>query len=147
MKLVSPEDPILWTPASPVTDFETQVKPHLKWMRDFLIRTNGLGLTAPQVGVPFRFFLWRNIAVSAIINPMLTGHSDETDVKVEGCFSFPGKLTGKRRWVEIGVSYTDELNRPVIRTLRGMPARMFQHELDHLDGINLFPRPAVAASA
>ncbi len=147
MKLVSPDNPVLWVPASPVTDFETQVKPHLKWMRDFLIRTNGLGLAAPQVGVPYRFFLWRNIAVSAIINPSVVRHGDATDVKVEGCFSFPGKVTAKRRWTEIEVSYTDELNRSVTRTLRAMPARMFQHELDHLDGINLFSRPATAASS
>lgn len=141
MKLVTPDSDVLWTPAKPVADLTTEVLPHIPFIREFLVRTNGLGIAAPQFGVPLRFFGWRNVSVSVITNPVIVSHSAETELKVEGCFSFPGKVTGRRRFKEITVIYTDEAGKTITRELKGLTARVFQHEIDHLNGINIFDRP------
>lgn len=141
IKLVPPTDPVLWARANPVVDIAAQVSPHVKDVKEFLIRTNGLGIAAPQFGVGLRFFGWRNVAVSLVINPEITAHGNETEVKIEGCFSFPGQLTARRRYKQITVSYQDETGRQIVKELSGRNARVFQHEIDHLNGINLFPQP------
>lgn len=141
MRLVTSDTPILWTPAQPVTNLLLQAKPYLPWMAAFLIRTRGHGLAAPQIGVGLRFFAWRNVTVSLVINPVITDRSTEDNIAVEGCFSFPGKQAAKRRHNWIQVSYLDETGREFNRRLEGLTARIFQHEIDHLNGVNIFPRP------
>ncbi len=101
---------------------------------------DGIGLSANQVGVDLRFFIVdfslhdKNMGKEVFINPEIL-RREGTDVLEEGCLSIPGireKVT--REW-EIKVRY-ENLQRDVIeREFEGYPARVIQHELDHLNGI------------
>jgi len=105
-----------------------------------------VGLAAPQIGVSQRIVI---IGVDAIgngepptlevfINPVITSRSDETEDGREGCFS-TGKVCGiVSRAARVTVHAYDREGRAVERTLEGFPARVAQHEIDHLDGIR-FP--------
>lgn len=110
-------------------------------LKDYVIEHDGLGVAGVQLGVKKRVFVMRqpfstdNLLV--VINPTILrgeGHS----VKGEGCFSIPDSpgVAMVRRFSMIDVSYTDESGEThENEKLVGMDARVFQHELDHLDGI------------
>lgn len=100
----------------------------------------GVGIAAPQVGVlrriiavqrfdkagePFEFFL----------NPEIIGVSGEKQAGREGCLSVPDRYGDVERWQQIRVRYIDEDGEPREEEIAGFTAVIFQHELDHLDGI------------
>jgi len=75
-----------------------------------------------------------------LINPKITGHSDEVQVGPEGCLSFPDIFANVERWYEVDAEYTDLDGKVQQVHARGLLARAIQHELDHLDGILLVDR-------
>ena len=109
----------------------------------------GVGLAGTQVGVLERIFVWEvedeygaviNPGVSLraallVINPEIIARSSETVESDEGCLSLPGLTYPVERAVEVTVEGLDERGRPFVRTATGLLARVFQHEIDHLDGI------------
>jgi len=112
---------------------------------------NGVGLAAPQVYVPLRLIIVAPRANSrypdapameptAMVNPELLRHSDETEKGWEGCLSIPGLRGLVPRYKRIGIRYLDRGGAPVEAELEGFPARVFQHELDHIDGIVFIDR-------
>lgn len=99
----------------------------------------GVGLAAPQVGIFKRMFV---ISLSGYINdakvyfnPRIIGHGRDVAVESEGCLSVPGQRRPMRRWAVIDVAYQRADGQFVRETLKRFEARVFQHELDHLDGI------------
>lgn len=110
-------------------------------LKDFVVENDGLGMSAIQLNVPKRVFVmrkpWNSNRLLTVINPTII-RSEGQSRKAEGCFSIP-EMDGvagmvqrpSRIWVnffdENGVEYKDEL-------MVGMDARVFQHELDHLNG-------------
>lgn len=110
-----------------------------------LIRLVGIGLAAPQVGLPLRMFVW-NVAgdEGAVVNPILSDPTGE-DTLVEGCLSLPGVNIEVRRPMSISMSGMsvngDTLPR---RRADGLLARVWQHEYDHLDGLTLVQRMSAA---
>lgn len=105
---------------------------------------NGAGLAAPQVFVGRRVFLAAILppaaeeqppAVEFFINPRLTPLSDQTGLSWEGCLSFIELLVLVPRRRRIRVDYLDRHGRPKALELEGFPARVVQHEYDHLDGV------------
>jgi peptide deformylase len=96
----------------------------------------GVGLAAPQVGLPLR------VAVALIdkrpivlINPKLTGHPDERKVSIEeGCLSCPNESVRISRYEWIRVDYDDLKGNRKWLELNGINAIIIQHEMDHLDG-------------
>lgn len=113
------------------------------------IQSNGVGIAAPQVGIRERLFIVASrpnarypdapeMEPTAMINPCLLDRSDLMVSGWEGCLS----VSGQRGWVpradEIQVEYLDRWGDRHTALLQGFIARIFQHELDHLDGI-LFP--------
>lgn len=103
----------------------------------------GVGLAAPQIGVNKRIIavsLLRdgddeNYRTIAMINPVISEHTEETECDHEGCLSIPGEQGDVDRWKRIKVSYIDASLRPQSILLSGLAARIVQHEVDHLDGI------------
>lgn len=108
---------------------------------DTLNFAKGVGIAAPQIGVLQRVFLLApdNIAIP-IINPLITGHTSKKVKDWEGCLSIPGIRGLIPRWETIDVEYLDMGGKKHRRTFSGFHARIFQHELDHLDGILLVDR-------
>ncbi|RHY58537.1 hypothetical protein DYB38_008932 [Aphanomyces astaci] len=141
-----------------------QIAPVVKAMKSIVGEHQGLGLAGPQVGVNQRFFLMiesipqGNVAFGlcnasspcicgvvdddtpftyeAVINPVINSKSAAVTKDFEGCLSFPGYQGVVSRAEVIDVTYTTLDGRKIEnRTLANLHARVFQHELDHLDGV------------
>jgi peptide deformylase len=114
----------------------------------------GVGLAAPQLGVPLRVFVMEDTAsrmqrltpqeiaerervpvpLRVVFNPQVTPVGRQTRVFFEGCLSVAGFSALVPRFHEVELTGLDERGQPLILRLRGWPARIVQHELDHLDG-------------
>lgn len=96
---------------------------------------NGLGLAANQVGYPWRVFAMRGAPENFVcFNPKIVKPSDAEVSLEEGCLSFPGLLVKIKRPQHIRVRFTTPNGDTRTETFTGMSARVFQHEMDHLDG-------------
>lgn len=105
-----------------------------------MIANNGLGLSANQIGLPYRVFAMTGDPITVCFNPRIVDVSEETIVLEEGCLSFPGLFVKIKRPKRIKVRYTEPNGNTVTKTFDGMTARIFQHELDHLNGIRYIER-------
>lgn len=110
-------------------------------LKRYVLEQNGLGMSAVQLGITKRIFVMRHPYtgnnIVTVINPKIVEHSENTKVGIEGCFSVP--LPNRTfalvpRHIQITVEYSDQNGKQIRDTLHGMSARVFQHELDHLDG-------------
>ena len=139
-------DPVLHSPASPVTRFDRDLVTLVSDMYQTMAAAPGVGLAAPQVGVPLRLFVydwvdeqdteWRGVAVNPElwVNPPTIGEADE-ESESEGCLSIPGERFPLRR-SELAILRAVDLDQnPFEIQASGWLARIFQHEFDHLDGL------------
>jgi peptide deformylase len=139
-------DPVLHEPADLVGKIDASVKSLVANMFDTMEAAPGVGLAAPQVGVPLRLFvynwvdrddrLWRGTAINPElwITPTPVGEPDE-ETESEGCLSIPGKRYGLRRSPLALLRGTELDGTKFEISADGWLARIFQHEFDHLDGI------------
>ncbi len=109
-------------------------------MKKTMAENHGVGLSANQVGICKRFFV-ANIGTKfgVFINPEIIGNGKEELEQLEGCLSILGKdgkpiYKPKKRWAVITVTYQDEKGQGHKETLKRFDARIFQHEMDHLNG-------------
>lgn len=103
----------------------------------------GVGLAATQVGVQKRVIVFDiDDAVIALCNPVIVQRSDETELDDEGCLSLPGITVPVERAVSCVCEALDLKGTPVRLEFEGFPARVLQHETDHLDGILIIDRAA-----
>ena len=99
---------------------------------------NGLGLAANQCGVFERMFVMQHDGkVLTCINPKIIDESDEIQDIKEGCLSFPGMFLNLKRSKWITAQWTDEDGNEYEGMMEGIPAVVFQHELDHLNGVKM----------
>jgi peptide deformylase len=100
-----------------------------------MVQNRGIGLAANQVGLPYRVFVMgaQNVAF-ACFNPEILETEGEETVH-EGCLSFPGLYLKVKRPFKIKVRYTEMNGNEKEVTFEGLTARIFQHELDHLNGV------------
>lgn len=135
--LVPHNDPILKIP-TPTWNFLSTVNPIqiANELVDCMKEHNGLGLSAPQVGLSHRIFVmgsYDNIVV--FINPRIIDLSQEKELLEEGCLSFPGLRLMIQRPKRIQVDYQDFNGKIHESQFDGLTARIFMHEFDHLNGI------------
>lgn len=128
-------DPVLREVCPEVKDVDESVEVLVRDLRDSLPRPGGAGLSANQVGVLKRVFVFEDQGeVRACINPRLVSASEETEEELEGCLSLPGVAVPVPRHLAVVVEYMD-LEGSIRRLeVEGWLARVFQHEMDHLDG-------------
>ncbi len=100
-------------------------------MRDY----DGLGLAANQLGFKWRVFAMRANPNLVCFNPKIVMPSEETITLEEGCLSFPGLYVKIKRPKHVRVRFQLPNGEMQTEMYTGMAARVFQHELDHLDGI------------
>ena len=99
---------------------------------------NGMGLSANQCGVFERMFVMQHEGkVLVCINPKIIDESDDIQKQKEGCLSFPGMFVTVDRSKWIMAQWTDEEGTTYDAHMEGMPAIIFQHELDHLNGVKM----------
>lgn len=96
---------------------------------------NGIGLAAPQCGLPYRVFLIKSNPIIVCFNPHIIDIGEENISLEEGCLTFPGYFLKIKRPKIIKVRYTQPNGEVITKIFDGMTARVFQHELDHLNGI------------
>ncbi len=139
--------PVLWqiaaeVPCAEITSPEFQQ--FLQEMRETLDEAAGAGLGAPQVFVSRRVFLAAVLppteadgppGVEVFINPRVVETSPDTAGAWEGCLSFSELLVHVRRFRSVRVEYLNACGEPAVLELTGFPARVVQHEFDHLLGI------------
>lgn len=118
-------------------DFEKDGDPTslIKGMSKIMLLNGGIGLAAPQVGISKRIFIMGTFGdITACINPKIILGTDKVREQ-EGCLSFPGLWLYVERYKTVGVQYQTITGEEKITTLTGLKAKVFQHELEHLDGI------------
>lgn len=128
-------DPVLTTPASPVVDFDKELRILVKDLTDTMLDAPGAGLAAPQIGVPLRVFVWDvDEALGHLINPVLD-LSEEMQDGEEGCLSFPELRYETPRAMRAVAKGFNMYGEPIIVEGTEFLARALQHETDHLNGI------------
>ena len=146
--------PIVYAPSSvlinlaqAVTIFDKRLEVLIGEMKTTLLATKnpkGVGLAAPQIGLPLRIFITRpkeELAMRVFINPEITSQSEEEtdgvperENKLEGCLSIP-KIWGKvKRAKKLSLRYQDEKGNIHKEKFSGFMATIIQHETDHTNG-------------
>jgi peptide deformylase len=149
LKVARMGHPVLRTRARELDPTEVRTAVFQKLVDD-MIQTmseyEGIGLAAPQVHEGVRLFVagvegkGEDLKVLPFINPAVTPVGDETVEDWEGCLSIPdirGKVPRAR---EVVIKALDRRGKPFEMTLKNFPARVVQHETDHLDGVLFFDR-------
>jgi peptide deformylase len=133
-------DPVLRTPAEPVTSFDAELRRLVKDLTETMMDAPGVGLAAPQIGVGLRVFTYYiDDVVGHLINPTLE-LSVQTEVDDEGCLSFPGlSYPTARAFGTVAKGFTMH-GEPITLDGTGQLARCIQHETDHLDGVLFIDR-------
>lgn len=144
--------PVLRQKAREVNDFRD---PKIKQLIDDLIKTlteiNGVGISAPQVGESIRLSIVAShpnpryphapeMAPLPIINPEIIFYSEDQESDWEGCLSIPGIRAKVPRSANIKVKYKDVNGTVQMGEYQGFIARIFQHEIDHLNGLVFLDR-------
>jgi peptide deformylase len=133
-------DPVLVTPASPVVDFDKELRTLVADLTQTMQEAPGAGLAAPQIGVPLRVFVWDvDAELGHLINPSLD-LSDEMQDGEEGCLSFPALSYETPRAMRAVAKGWNMYGEPVTVEGTELLARALQHETDHLDGIVFIDR-------
>jgi len=136
-------DPVLRMKANDVEEFDGDLTKLIERMQHLLRDANGVGLAATQIGVLRRVFIFQpdpDEEPRALVNPRLAGGSDERESDDEGCLSLQGVVIPVERHERVAIEATDPEGKDVRLELEGLPARVVQHELDHLDGILIIDR-------
>lgn len=147
LNLVKSNDPILRQKSIPF-DFENPPVDPYKLAEDLaetMIANKGVGLSACQVGLPYRVFVVGDYTqpndIVAMFNPKIVNYEGEQVLIEEGCLSFPGMFIKIKRPASIRIRYASPNGVIDTKVFDQIPARIIQHEYDHMDGV-LFQRRA-----
>jgi peptide deformylase len=139
---------VLGKKAQPVEQIDDNIRRFVEKMYDIMRANKGVGLAAPQVGVPLRLFIisldGSRENVKVFINPTVTPDGD-LDTIEEGCLSVPGIYTKIRRYKKAKVTATDLDGNEFTEEAEGLYARALQHEYDHIEGMTIVNRMGQAA--
>ena len=145
MQIVKYPHPTLRHKSQPVRRVDAELRDTIRTMFELMYQAQGIGLAANQVDLPLRLFV---INLSAeheaateqvFINPVISHPQDHTEQE-EGCLSLPGLYGPVRRPRKVRVEAYGLAGEHIAADLDGLPARVVQHELDHLDGILFIDR-------
>jgi len=146
--IVTLPDPVLRRKAHNVTNFDKNLQVLIDDMVETMREAPGVGLAAPQIGLSDRLIVIEYFEheedeeienapqkVWAVINPEIVKKSEETVIGVEGCLSIPGLVGEVERSTEVLVKGLNRHGKPMKIKAKGWLARIFQHEIDHLNGV------------
>jgi peptide deformylase len=141
MDLLKSNNPLLRT-VSKEFDFESadisaqEIYDLLRWK---MCELKTLGLSAPQLGIMYRVFVFGNPdepdSIMPVFNPKIVNFGDDSVVYEEQCSTFPGLFLKIRRPTTIRMRYTNLNGDIETHNFQGMTARVAQHEVNHLDGV------------
>ena len=146
--IVTLPDPVLRRKAHNITNFDKNLQVLIDDMVETMQDAPGVGLAAPQIGLSDRLIVVQYFEreedeeiedapqkIWAVINPEIVKKSEETIMGVEGCLSIPGLVGEVERSTEILVKGLNRHGKPMKVKAKGWLARIFQHEVDHLNGV------------
>jgi peptide deformylase len=143
--IVTLPDPILRRKARPVTVFDNELQTLIDDMIDTMRDAPGVGLAAPQVGISEKVIVVEYNEneddedspkrLYVMINPEIKVSSDETEEGIEGCLSVPGWQGEVERALSVTVKGQTRWGQPMKVKVKGWMARIFQHEIDHINGV------------
>ncbi|MGC8767365.1 MAG: peptide deformylase [Brevinematia bacterium] len=131
---------VLHLPSKEVVEFNDDIRKLVDEMFEVMKNSNGVGLAAPQIGVPLKIAIV-DVAPAGyegkviLINPVIKNKSKKYYLEEEGCLSVPGLYLPILRPYSISVEYFDFEGRKNIINASGYFAKAIQHEIDHLEGI------------
>lgn len=137
-EIVQYPDPVLRTVARPVDVIDDAVRAVAARMIELMHDADGAGLAAPQVGLSWRMFVTRaseDHTDRVHVNPDLVDLGGDMDVRPEGCLSLPGITLDIRRPTNAVLTCLDLDGRSITLTATDLEARVWQHELDHINGV------------
>ena len=151
-KIITLPEPVLRRKARTITRFDKNLQTLIDDMIETMREAPGVGLAAPQVNMPERLIVVEYgeeedeesgqpeapKKLFVVINPEIIRTSPETIMGVEGCLSIPNLVGEVERHAAIQVKGLNRHDKPIKVKAEGWLARIFQHEIDHLNGI-LFP--------
>ncbi|KAK9925317.1 hypothetical protein M0R45_033645 [Rubus argutus] len=146
LKIVEYPDPILRAKNKRIDSFDDNLKKLVDEMFDIMYKTDGIGLSAPQVGLNVQLMVFNPVGERGqgeeivLVNPRVSRYSQKTRLFNEGCLSFPGIYADVQRPESVKIDARDINGARFTVNLSGLPARVFQHEFDHLQGILFFDR-------
>lgn len=135
MDIVTYPEEVLRERSNPVENIDDEIVKLADKMTEAMFREEGIGLAAPQVGV-----LKRLIVVNLeddfhiVVNPEIVSTNEETESAAEGCLSIPGPEADVERSTMVEVRGYDLDGNEIELTREGLTARVFLHEVDHLNG-------------
>ena len=135
-------DPVLRRRANPVEDVTPEIRRLVADMVDTMYDEVGIGLAAPQVGVSMRVLVVgdeEGRGVQVLVNPAITAQGGTVTAE-EGCLSLPGIFAQVTRSEWVTLQAQDLEGKAISITARGLRSRVFQHEIDHLDGVLFIDR-------
>lgn len=157
-QIVHLPEPILRKKAKPVTKFDKDLQVLIDDMFETMREAPGVGLAAPQINLPMQLTVIEYAEGEdeeqeegapppkkkqyVLINPEIVKKSEEMVMGIEGCLSIPGLVGEVERHEAIQVKALNRHGQPVKHKVSGWMARIFQHEIDHLNGV-LFTDKAV----
>jgi peptide deformylase len=131
-------DPVLLNPSATIKDF-SGVEHIVEALKRIMTEHAGGGLAGPQIGVSRRIFVMNPTGdpkdFMVCINPVIESLGSATKWGAESCLSLPGTTERILRHTKISVRYQTASGAEITKRLKHWGARVFQHELDHLDGI------------
>jgi peptide deformylase len=141
--LLHESDPILTQEPKPWIFGENPDPQRMRMiMLENMVAHKGLGLSANQIGMPVQVFAMYVTDQDGIVcfNPKIVGESDESVIMKEGCLSFPELYLKIKRPREIWVKYQNADGDIINAHFEDLAARIFHHEMDHLNGKTFFER-------
>lgn len=143
-EIITHPNPFLRRKAKKVSVFDKDFQALIEDMFVIMREAPGVGLAAPQIGVSQRVVVveYADAEVEnakpkayVLVNPEIVSHSDDTTSDLEGCLSVPGFVGMVERWNEVTVKAQNRFGKNIKIKADGWLARIFQHEMDHLDGV------------
>lgn len=141
LKIITYGHPTLRKKAEPITEITDEIRKLAQDMIETMQVADGIGLAAPQINKSIRMIVIGldliddDLEPMAFINPEILEFSEETEVMEEGCLSIPGIREDVVRPRGIKVKFQTLEGKTETWEVEGLLARVFMHEIDHLDGI------------
>ncbi|WP_420629803.1 peptide deformylase [Candidatus Leptofilum sp.] len=149
LQIVTLPDEVLRKKARPVTKFDDDLQTLVDDMIETMRAASGVGLAAPQIGQSLQLAVIETLPKTdedgedipdsrelfVIVNPRIVWESQEVSDGIEGCLSIPGYVGEVERPYAVRVRAQDRRGKPLKLRLKGWTARIFQHEIDHLNGV------------
>jgi len=136
LKILKYPDPILKKRCEKIKEITPEIRELALDMTETLTKNQGAGLAAPQVGVLKRIIVVQlGEGTKAFVNPEIIKKTKEAEIFEEGCLSFPGVYLKIKRAKGVEIKAIDLDGKEIQIKTKGLVARIFQHEIDHLDGV------------